>query len=247
MHTGHRNMSGVFRRGSDFLNTLIPVFGDLIVATPAIRLNNRSRFSNFEDKRYQIRSSHTCHPFHPNPPEAFRRVNLHRNCNNCLRLRISSSPSLFFPADIAFIDLDNTAQAFTAWPHHCASQLVQPSPRRLIAAEAEDTLKPQRTGAVLLTRYIPHGAEPSDQGQTGVLKNCSGSNGDLPSTSGTQPESSGRRPSLSRAALGTNESLRPPQGSQIVLASSLVREAPLQLCQCPWVIFHEPRIPGKSG
>ena len=67
----------------------------------------------------------------------------------------AASPGLY-ATHIGFI-LRPTRRAVTAGPHHHATELVQPSPSRLVTAQSQATLQAQGTDTDLFVRHIPHG------------------------------------------------------------------------------------------
>ena len=54
----------------------------------------------------------------------------------------------------------SSVQEITPPSHRGAPQLMKPCPGRLITAQAENALHPQRTDPVLLVRRVPHRLEP---------------------------------------------------------------------------------------
>ena len=80
------------------------------------------------------------------------------------------------------VDLDPATQSVPVRPDHGPSQLVQPCPGRLVAAQSQHAPQTQRTGAVLLAGHKPHGAKPHRQRFPGVLENGACGDGTLPAT-----------------------------------------------------------------
>src|SRR6266545_8213601 len=62
----------------------------------------------------------------------------------------STMCSRLLAAHIGFIDFYLAAEQVTTWDHHCPAQLVQPRPRRLIAAQPEQSLQAQREAPFLV-------------------------------------------------------------------------------------------------
>ena len=76
----------------------------------------------------------------------------HRDDGLCFGF--SAPLSLFGAADTGFVDLDGAREAIPTGPDHRPPQLVEPCPRRLVAAEPEHPLQAQGTDAVLLARSL---------------------------------------------------------------------------------------------
>ena len=73
-------------------------------------------------------------------------------------------------ADVGFVDLDTSGEPLAPRSHHGPTQLVEPGPGRLIAAQPQHSLQTQGTHSILLTGDVPHGPEPSDKRQMAILK-----------------------------------------------------------------------------
>jgi len=74
----------------------------------------------------------------------------HGNCNQSLGFRLTAGSSGMHTTDIRFIHFNVSRQSIALRAHHRSPQLVQPGPRRLVAAEAQHALQAQRAGAGLL-------------------------------------------------------------------------------------------------
>ena len=73
---------------------------------------------------------------------------------------------------VSLVNLNAPAEAITSGPHHSAPKLVQPSPGRLVAAQAQHPLQSQCTRPVLLAGEPPHGSKPTLERLAGVLRLC---------------------------------------------------------------------------
>lgn len=79
------------------------------------------------------------------------------------------------------------------------AQFMQPSPGRLIAAQAQHPLQPQSADAVLPSGHPPHGPEPSRERSVRILEDRSRRDRNLVVASGTLPQNGTQGPSLGRA------------------------------------------------
>lgn len=86
-------------------------------------------------------------------------MNLHGNRYNRHLFGFTAPNTRLFSANIGFIDLDLSAEAIAIWAHHRVSHLMQPSPRRLIAAEPNYPLKAECITTVLLASLPIHGSK----------------------------------------------------------------------------------------
>jgi hypothetical protein len=240
-------MGWISTRRNYGLSPLISVLDDLVVAAPTVRVDHCARLYSTSYEGGQIGRSTACNLLHADTSEALRGVDFNSDSNDCFRSGVSSESPVLLATDIGFIDLNDAAQAIPFRSNHGPPELVQPRPSRLITAQSQDTLQAQRTRAILLTGQIPHGTKPSNERQTGVLKDRAGGNGNLTPASCAQPKTTRHRPPFWITALRANESLWPPQRSQIAPTCLLRGEAPLQLGQRPRVVFHGIEPAAKSG
>jgi integrase len=87
------------------------------------------------------------------------------------RLARSAAPVLAGPrsTDVPLIDLDRAAEQLAAGQHHRASQLVQPLPGGLVAAQAQHARQPQGADAALVDD-VPDCRKPALQRQPAGMK-----------------------------------------------------------------------------
>ena len=112
-------------------------------------------------------------------------------------------------AHIGFVDLDLAIQKLSARSNHGPAQLMEPCPSRLITAQAEYSLNPKRTDAVLLIRHIPHRLEPKPQRFPRTLEDRPRGRRRLTLASRTSLLAPGRHPRLGSPAGRTPKPGRP--------------------------------------
>jgi hypothetical protein len=80
---------------------------------------------------------------HPDPSEAlgFEYFDSDRNKGLSTGTATRSPAASVFSPNKCLVHLDVPTKPLAAWPHHSASQLVQPTPRGLVTAQAKYTLK----------------------------------------------------------------------------------------------------------
>ncbi len=121
-----------------------------------------------------------------------------------------------------------------------APELMQPSPGRFVAAQAQHPLQAQRARPVLLAREPPHGSKPTLEGLAGVLKYCARRWRSLMPAAGALQQRCPHRPRFVVPASRTTKTLRPAELTQILSTGLLGGETRLELGQIPRIIFHFP-------
>ena len=135
-------------------------------------------------------------------------------------------PGLLTTADVGLVDLDRPGEQLTAGQHHRAAQLVQPRPRRLVAAEAEHPLQPERADAVLLVDHVPDRREPAPQRQPATVEDRPGGDRGLVSADRAAAQPAANRPPVAadRPAEATHEPLAPADALEVAQTRPLVGE-----------------------
>src|SRR4029079_9526912 len=178
--------------------------------------------------------------------------------NYGLGFGIPAAPAFFHTANIGLVNLHRSTERVSSGANHCPAQLVQPSPGRLVTAEAKNTLQPQSTNVGLLVGDIPHCHEPHAQRLSGALKDRPSRQRRLPLAPLAMQQSPRGHPRLAGpSAVRADESVRPAQASDILAASSVAAEPLVNFLKGPWVInsrdkvtgvLHPPRLPsGPTG
>ena len=147
--------------------------------------------------------------------------------NQGLANAIAASPRTH-TANESLVNFDRSVEAIPAWTHHGPAQLMQPKPGRLVAAQPQDALEAQGTGARLLTRNQPHRAKPHPQRQMGPLKDRSRSHCRLAAALLAGPTVPTVCPAGLTLASRTSKTGTPTQSSQILAAGVLGRKSLLQ-------------------
>ena len=164
---------------------------------------------------------------------------LNRNHNQRLASRSAPPLAWFFSTDVGFIHFNSSRQTVSARSYHGSSQLMQPCPSRMIAAEAQYPLQPEGTDTVLLAHHVPDRAEPQFQWLLGILKYRTGGNRGLKSAVGTFIQISIQGPSFMSSAARTPEAIWPTQLGQIFPTSLLGGKAFLKLQYGLGIVLHK--------
>ena len=133
------------------------------------------------------------------------------------------------PADVRLVDLDVTRQPLAAGTHHRRPVAVQHRPRRLVGAQPERALHPERRDAVLLAGHLPRRREPQPQRRPGAMEDRPRRHRRLTSADSALPPTAAQPPPIPPGTARTAEPVRPAQPLQVVQARSLVREPRQQL------------------
>lgn len=207
--------------GKKFRRRFLPLLenGDLMnipfcfqarITLPAISMNYAAWLYGFFHKRMQTMRRGILNSLHSSPTD-FSPILL--CCNNYQRvlLRFSTTCTFFQASNIGFIHFDPPRKSVTSGSDHRSPQLVQPSPRSLIATQFKNPLQTQSACTILLSGYPPNCSEPHSQRFMSVLKNCSGYYRRPVSTSRTLKQSRPYRPSLFMSTTWTMKAIRPAQ------------------------------------
>src|SRR5215471_20792566 len=97
------------------------------VTKPAVRVNGAPRLDGFLDERHQACRRGVWDVTHTNAPDP-RSIFLCCNDNQSLPSHVAAACALIYAGGEGLVYLDSARQSVPAWPHHRASQLVQPSP-----------------------------------------------------------------------------------------------------------------------
>ena len=110
------------------------------------------------------------HLSHPNPPDGSAAAPLSGDRDDDIVERQAPDGAEFNSADIRLANLDLVSEPISARSHHRAAKLVQPSPGRLVAAQAEHPLQAKGADALLLVGHVPGGGEPGPERTPRVLE-----------------------------------------------------------------------------
>lgn len=170
--------------------------------------------------------------------------------------RLPRRPAAVFarlgPTPVGLIDFYRARQLGSPRPDHGPAELVQPRPRRPVAAQAQGPLEAQGTDPQLLIRHVPHGPEPQPQRLLRILKDRAGQHEDVEATPCAFVPATRDGPCLPLMAAGTLDPIRPAQLDQVRPTGVLGGEAPLEFHQRPRVVVHPRRyyrwgVPASSA
>ncbi len=120
------------------------------VAAPGVGEDGGARLDRLLDEGNESRCGHIGDATHPHSTESAALSLGSDHHDRLIPGMAATDPTLFHAAYIGLIDLNFPAQVISARPDHGSAQLVQPDPCRLVAAQAEHSLKPERADPVLL-------------------------------------------------------------------------------------------------
>ncbi len=115
---------------------------------------------------------------------------------------------------------------------------MQPSPGRVVTAQAQLSLQPYSAGSVLLGGDCPHRPKPNRERFPSVLEDGSSCHRALIPATRTLQQHPAHWPGLPTSTPRTPKTLRPPQPYQVLSATCLCREARLKFGQISWIILH---------
>ena len=173
----------------------------------------------------------------PNTPDAFFFFVFYCNTNECFAFGTTTAFSWLFSTHIGLVDFYQTTQLISAGPYHRATKFLQPLPSSVIAAQAKNSLQSESICPIFLTSDVPHSTKPKPQGFPSAMKNSSGGDRSLRSTSNAMEKTPICSPSARFSAMRANKALRPSQCSEVFDTSGLRAKPFLKLKQVPWVIF----------
>ena len=162
MNAGHDHVGRIGTTADDGDSTLVAQRRQARIAAPTVSVDGRSGHRDSLNEGDQTVRRYVSDAVQADAAHATTAF-LCRHDDNGLVLGLTPGLSLFRAADVSLIDLDLTGEAIAARADHGTAQLVQPSPRRLVAAQAEHPLQAQRADAVLLAGDEPHGEKPHPQ------------------------------------------------------------------------------------
>src|ERR1043166_4183194 len=88
---------------------------------------------------------------------------LRSNHNQRLTFHLTSTNTLLFAAPVCLVHFYHPGEAIPPRSHHGTPQFMQPSPRRVVSAQPQNTLEADSAGTVLLAGDCPHRPKPNGQ------------------------------------------------------------------------------------
>ncbi len=230
MNLGHDNVGWVAAGGNVLRLVYEADSRETVVGSPAIGSNRCSRAHSRLDERNEalggcvLDTRHADTTGAPTPDFGSNRDN---RFLVCFPPRNANLPA----AHIGFVDLNLAIQKVSARSNHGPAQLMEPCPSRLITAQAEYSLNPKRTDAMLLIGHIPHRLEPKPQRFPRTLEDRPRGRRRLTLASRTSLLAPGRHPRLGSPAGRTPKPGRPTDTPKKIRTGGLRSE--------PVVEFHE--------
>lgn len=206
------------------------------IAAPAIGLDGRAGFHGAAHEGQQAVGRDVGDSAQSDPAEAAA-VLFCRHRDDGLAGGFPTLLAFLRGADIGLVHLHLAMQAVATGTDHRPPQLVQPGPRRLVAAQPQHTLQAQGAHPILLAGDEPHRQEPQPQGLARPFEDRAGRQRHLPAAGATaqQPARHFRR-LLHRSAGRAGEAVRPAQPSDVGPARRFAAEPRLELLKRPGVI-----------
>ena len=207
------------------------------VALPIVRVQGAAGINAVQDKRMEALGFAVLYSTHSDSPDP-RCFTLHSDHHHRFPDHPTTRTALFGSSDKGLVDLDVPLETVASRGNHGATQLVQPSPRGLVASETKDSLNRHRTGPGFRPGQIPHRPKPRAQRFARTLEDRPGPPRALITAVPAHYQSTLRRPALLSAASATNKTLRPPKAQQIGFASRFATETRLEFRLISRIIFH---------
>ena len=222
---------------SNFMS--IPVGFDSAITFPPIGANNATRLNRLYNERKEAFSRGVRDSKHTNPSNCFPFF-LSGNCNQGIFKRLAASNSLFKASQVSFVNLNCPQQSISTRSNHGSPDLMEPSPRRFVTSEAEDTFEPKSTCPIFLGYHPPNSSKPNNQRFPCSLKNGSNNHRCLISANGTLVKNFSNRPGFPSTATCATKSIRPAQTKKIFAARLFGGKTCLKLSKCAGIVFHIP-------
>jgi len=169
---------------------------------------------------------------------------LHGNRHDRLAASATATRAGATGANVALVDLNGAAEQLASGEHHRAAQLVQPRPRRLIAAQPQDALQAQRRYALLLVDDIPDRREPAHKRCARTRKDRARGDRGFRTTGRAAPQTVTHLPpvAIDHPTEATGEPGAPPQPLEVAQARRLVWKPRQQFMPIARVLDSRPRM-----
>jgi len=213
--------------------------GEPGVAHPAIRSHLTAGLHRILHKGAQAGRGGVTNPSQANPADPPSDLLRRDRDQSLLPLAWPTALALLETTQVGFVHLHETAEPFATGADHRSTELVQPRPRRLVTAQAQDTLDTQGTGPILLARYGPHRSKPQRQRKVAALKYGPRRHRDLAPTLAAQPKPPTHRPRLSTSTAGADKAIGPTKLTQVRPTGLVGGKAGFELGQGSRVVLHD--------
>ena len=135
MDTGHGYMSRISAIREVNLDARVTLLRNIVITAPGICKNRCTGLNIVAYERDEATTRGIWHTPHSHVPKSLGLMDFNGNEHNFLSFGTTASFATFFAASHeCFIHLNMPTKTIMPQSHHRASQLVQPSPCRLIAA-----------------------------------------------------------------------------------------------------------------
>jgi len=226
---------------------LLPAMGNLndhaaiaihaSVSLPIVCQKYASRFYRFSNKGVDAFGASIYYPAHPNPSSPLT-IFLRSHNNHCFVNHTASMTPRLWRTDKRFINFNFSPESFSSRCNHGTAQFVQPSPRRNIAAQPQNSLDRQGTGSGFLAGHSPDGPKPQDQGLTAILKNRASRDRSLIVALPANHQSSLCQAEGSVCTARTDKTIWPSQGQDIFATSLIGRKTAFKFNLVSRIILH---------
>jgi hypothetical protein len=204
-----------WRRTDDFV--FVSQLFQSIVTLPSVGVDRAAGIHSLRHGWAQVVPACTGNASQPNTPDTFACL-LRGDHDQRFACRSTASLAGSFPTNEDLVHFHDSGQAIPTGTHHGPPQFVQPVPRGVIAAKAQDSLQPQSAGPIFLTGDVPHRFEPKPKGFMCVGEQRARRDRNVPLTALTAEHAPLHFPKLSTAAPGASPSLWPTQLNEVVAA-----------------------------
>ena len=225
--------------GSFFTDHFVDIakFGQSAVASPSVCVDGAARLDTLFNGNFQPGARGIRYTPEPNPPD-LSFFDLYHDNNQRLARCPSAPLPWFLPTYVDLIHLNRARKPVPSRSHHSMTELVQPCPGGLIAAQIENALQSERVGSIFLTRQVPDSTKPKPQRLSGILEYRTGCNGGFVATTDTAIQLSLHGPGFRVSAARASKPLGPAKLEQIFDACFFSAKPLFKLKQCFWIALH---------
>jgi len=212
------------------------------IGTEPIRQNLRTLLNMRLKEESQGRRLGVGNHLEAAPTEAFGSYLLHRNGNENLPLRSSSTLARPDAANKHLVHFDNATESLSSRTYHGAAEPVQHCPSSLVGTKAKQPMKRLRRNTILPGHHVPSCRKPYRKGRLTTVKNRSSRYRDSASAVPARPATIGKTPSLQASAVRTQKTCWPSQPIQVITTCILIRKPCQEFGKVPWVVLSCTRI-----
>jgi hypothetical protein len=218
----------------DFVSLFVPAADDCnvmlvarhrkaCVAPPSVGVNGRAKLHGLSNEVQKAFGGNILDAFQSDTSDGAT-IFLRRDHDDGLFLDRAAPLAFFRATHVGFIDFNLAGKSITHRLYHGPAQLVQPRPRRFVAAQPKCPLQTQGAHAILLAGDEPHREKPRTQRLVGVLKHSARRQRRtaVAILESASKHAARRHPRLpNNPATRANETVRPAQAPDVVTALNL--------------------------